>query len=93
MRGKGVWLPEGRPIKFGMGTGTSDLIGLQKFTIPQEWVGKDIAVFVACEVKDAKGRVSEEQKNFLDLVESKGGIPILARSLDDAIEALENFEP
>lgn len=59
--------------------GTSDILGL--------WHDK----FLAIEVKTAKGRVSAEQKAFIDKVKSQGGIAFVARSLDEAIKHLEYF--
>jgi|DEB0MinimDraft_3_1074331.scaffolds.fasta_scaffold00323_14 penicillin-binding protein-related factor A (putative recombinase) len=59
--------------------GTSDILGL--------WHDK----FLAIEVKTARGRVSAEQKAFIDKVKSQGGIAFVARSLDEAIKHLEYF--
>lgn len=59
--------------------GTSDILGL--------WHDK----FLAIEVKTAKGRVSAEQKAFIEKVRSQGGIAFVARSLDEARRHLEYF--
>lgn len=47
------------------------------------------ARFFALEVKTPKGRVSDEQRQFLDLVNRHGGYAAVARSVDDAVRAVE----
>lgn len=44
--------------------------------------------FVAVEVKSRTGRLSEEQGAFLQCVAAGGGVAIVARSVDDVLEAL-----
>jgi hypothetical protein len=61
------------PLPFGE-KGISDIIACTP-------TGK----FLAIEVKVPGGRVSPEQKQFLDNVNQRGGIAILAFSLDDVI--------
>jgi hypothetical protein len=65
--------PEGRIVEFGLGVGTSDLIGFQAIEITPHMVGKTVAQFVAVECKKPGGRLTEDQANFLKLVESFGG--------------------
>lgn len=43
---------------------------------------------LAIEVKSAKGRQREEQKAFQSAWEKRGGLYILARSVDDVLERL-----
>ena len=71
-------------IRYGLCVGSSDLIGFRKIKITPEMVGKEVAQFVAIEVKSKRGRTSQVQKSFLDLVESMGGRAGVARSLTDA---------
>lgn len=70
----------GIPIKFGLCVGSSDLIGWTK-------TGK----FLAIEVKTPKGRVSQDQQNFIDVVNKAGGIAFVARHPDDVINFLTNI--
>jgi hypothetical protein len=65
--------------RYGLVPGASDLIGI---LAPS---GR----FVALEVKTPRGRVSPEQRMFLDLVRSRGGIAAVVRSVDEARRALE----
>ena len=71
----------GRPhrVPYGLVPGASDLIGI---LAPS---GR----LVALEVKTARGRVSKDQKMFLNLVRRMGGIGAVVRSVDDAIDAIE----
>lgn len=73
----------GRWVRYGLCTGSSDLIGWRPVVITPDMVGSTIAQFVAVEVKASKGRVTEEQQNFLRQVRGVGGCGILARSIDD----------
>ena len=60
-----------RYIRYGLCAGSSDLIGIYRGT------------FIAVEVKTPKGRVSEAQKNFLNVVNANGGIGFVARRKED----------
>ena len=62
--------------------GVSDLIG---------WT--EGGRFVALEVKGPRGRITDEQAAFIDLVRRSGGLAGVARSLDDARAILEGRTP
>lgn len=80
---------DGRIVRYGVANpGGSDLIGWQSVLVTPDMVGARIAVFVACEVKDTKGRPTRNQQNFLDQVHAAGGIAMLARSAEDAVTKL-----
>lgn len=78
----------GKWIEYGLGKGTSDLIGWKSVRVTQGMVGKNIAVFVAIEVKVPGSRTNKErmaqQENFLMAVHAAGGIAGLAYSVADA---------
>jgi penicillin-binding protein-related factor A (putative recombinase) len=57
--------------------GVSDIIGIYK--------GK----FLSIEVKSAKGKLSNHQRQWLDDVQHEGGIAIVARSVEDVKLKLE----
>lgn len=80
-----------RPIHAGLCKGSSDLIGWQKVTITPDMVGKNVAIFLAVEVKAEKGRASEDQLKFIERVNQDGGIGIIARSVADYESAIEKF--
>ncbi len=74
----------GRPVQFGLCKGSADLIGWRTVTITPEMVGQQVAVFLSIEVKTATGRLRPEQRQWLDAVQSAGGIAGVARSVEDA---------
>lgn len=76
-------------IKFGLAVGSGDLIGYRRVTITPEMVGRDVAVFLSCEVKTEKGPVREEQHRWAAHINSVGGIAVIARSLDAARSELD----
>lgn len=70
--------PDGRFVTFGL-KGSADILGIMRG-------GR----FLAIEVKTATGRQSEHQKNFQNMIESFGGVYILARSAEDVKRRLES---
>ena len=75
----------GRPVSFGLCKGSADLIGWRTVTILPEMVGQQVAVFTSIEVKTPIGRVKPEQQQWLDAVQSAGGIAGVAGSVEDAL--------
>jgi hypothetical protein len=65
----------GRPIKFGLCVGSSDIIG----------VAPD-GRFLAVECKTAIGQPTDAQVRFIDAVRAKGGRAGIARSAEDAVK-------
>ena len=63
-------------VKFGF-PGLSDIIGQMK-----------TGHFLAIECKSRKGRLTDDQRRFLDMVISNNGIGIVARSVADVVEGL-----
>ena len=83
-------LPDGRGgwVRYGLATGSSDLIGWRSVTITPEMVGATIAQFVALEVKTPTGRPTNEQRAFLAAVHRAGGVAAIVRSPEAANEVL-----
>ena len=77
-----------RPLHAGLCIGSSDLIGWKSIEVTPDMVGKNIAIFVAIEVKAKKGVTSDAQKNFIDRVKAAGGRAGIARNTIDAINIL-----
>lgn len=67
----------GRPVKFGLCVGSSDLIGI----CPD---GR----FLAVEVKAAKGKATDAQDRFISAVRRMGGRAGVARSAQEALDIL-----
>jgi hypothetical protein len=79
----------GRPVTFGLARGSADLIGWTTRTITPDMVGQRVAVFTSIEVKTPTGRVSPEQRQWLQAVQAAGGIAGVARSVEDAESLLD----
>lgn len=78
-------LRDWRRVQFGLAPGSSDLIGWHPVVITPDMVGRTVAVFCAVEAKTAKGRTRENQTAFLNAVSAAGGIGVLARSPEEAV--------
>ena len=74
----------GRPVQFGLCKGSADLIGWTTRTITADMVGQQVAVFTSIEVKTPTGRLTPDQRQWLEVVEAAGGIAGVARSVADA---------
>jgi hypothetical protein len=83
----GLCKNEHTTIVYGLCPGSSDLIGWTSIEITPEMIGKKIAVFTAFEIKTEKGKVSPEQKIFLENVKNAGGLGKIIRNIEDI-----NFE-
>lgn len=77
-----VVLKDARPFRAGV-PGMSDLIGWMPVEITPDMVGKTLAVYTAVETKTPRGRVTAEQKKFLDVVSQSGGRAGIARTDGD----------
>lgn len=76
--GKQVTLTNAVMIPVGLAVGSCDIVGIQR----------DTGRFFGVEVKTKTGRISPEQKKFIEIVNQRGGIAGVARSVEDAIELL-----
>ena len=65
----------GRPIKFGLCVGSSDIIGMTPS-----------GVFLAVECKTAMGQPTEAQLRFLHAVIAQGGLAGIARNSEEAVK-------
>jgi hypothetical protein len=72
-----------RLVRYGLCTGSADLIGWQSVVITPAMVGQRFARFVSIEVKTPSGRLSPEQETWQTAVQKAGGIAVVARSVDD----------
>jgi hypothetical protein len=77
----------GQLVRYGLCPGSSDLIGFRTIVITPDMVGQRIAVFSAVEVKD-RGKATEQQQAFINLVHQAGGMAGIARSVPDALAIL-----
>lgn len=79
-------------VVYGLCPGSSDVIGWHSITIRPEDVGRRVAVFVAIEVKAPSGTVTSKQSRFIRAVRRAGGFAGVARSVDDALAAIDHPE-
>ena len=91
-------MANGSYIVYGLGTGTSDLIGFVPVTVTQQMVGKKIAVFAAIEVKTPNKKPNEAQERFIKFINGEGGIAgyvtsdvELLQLISNAVRALSKF--
>lgn len=82
-----------KPFCYGLQVGVSDILGLKKVRITPEMVGKEIAVFIALEVKTEQGAPTPEQINFVSMVRRFGGIADFVRSIEEAEDVVNNYSP
>lgn len=80
---------DGRWVETGLFKGASDLIGFMPVKITPDMVGATIGVFVSIEVKEGRNVVTAEQKTWLDIVNSFGGIGFVAWNVDGALSFLQ----
>ena len=81
-----VVVKNARVLHAGLCVGSSDLIGITPVKITADMVGQTIGVFTAAEVKTKTGRPTPEQINFIDKINSMGGLAGIVRSPDDALQ-------
>lgn len=67
----------GRPVRFGLCVGSSDIIGI----CPD-------GVFLAVECKTQKGRATDKQLTFIRNVQKQGGRAGIARCGEDAVDIM-----
>ena len=84
----GLAKPDTKPVR-----GPGDLIGLTQRVITPEMVGRKAGIFTSVEVKREKGgRVSDEQDAWASMVDRAGGIAVIARSPEQAVDAVESWK-
>lgn len=75
--GDTITLANPRMIPVGLCVGSSDLIGITR-----------LGIFFAVEVKTKTGRISKQQQQFIDHINSTGGKAGVCRSVADALNLL-----
>lgn len=74
-------------IKFGC-PGSADILGVLALTIRPEHVGMTIGRALAVEVKTLRGRQRDQQKIWQRCFEERGGLYVLARSVEEAVRGV-----
>jgi VRR-NUC domain len=73
----------GSVVKYGLATGSADLIGWKSVIITPDMIGSTVAIFLSVECKAPKGKLTDKQTAWLEAVRKAGGIAIVARSVGD----------
>lgn len=81
-----------RAVSFGLGPGTSDLVGPHSIIITPEMVGRRIAVFATIEVKEFGKYPTREQRQFLAAMTALGALAGVARSIDEARQIVTRLD-
>lgn len=92
-KGNTVILEDARPLHAGLCVGSSDLIGFTTVEITPEMVGQKLAVFTSIEVKQGKRKPSDEQVNFIRVINEAGGFAGVANSEDTALKIVRLNSP
>lgn len=86
---QGVAELNGRKIAYGLGKGSTDLVGVHSIVVTPELVGQRIGLAVFAEVKTATGVVKQHQKDFMQTMRDLGCISGVVRSTEDMQKLLE----
>ncbi len=81
-------LKNSRPFHAGLCKGSGDTIGFTPVTVTQDMVGTTLAVFTSVEVKAGRTPISKHQKLWHNMVNTMGGISVIARSVADYLDAV-----
>lgn len=80
-------------VAYGLGPGSSDLVGPISVEVTGAMVGRRIAVFSAFEVKKPRGgKYSEQQDRFIEVIQGLGGIADYTRSVEEALRIVNSFK-
>ena len=70
-------------VPYGLQRGASDAVGVLSVAIPG--IARPVGVALFIEVKSARGRLTEEQALFRDLVVRLGAVHLTVRSAEEAV--------
>lgn len=81
--GRRIYEIEGQPIRFGLGTGTLDLVGWRPVRITADMVGTVIAQYAEVDAKtQGYRRMNAEQKNRARAIREAGGFAGVAMRVE-----------
>lgn len=80
-----------RGVTYGLAIGSSDLIVPRSITVTPGMVGMRVLVFGAIETKDASNP-SQQQRQFLKVIQDLGGNAGVARNLEQARFIIERLD-
>lgn len=83
-----VIVRKARPLHAGLFNGSADLIGRTTVTVTPDMVGTRLAIFTSVEVKTDEGTEDPDQVQWREATKSSGGIAIVARSEQEALDGV-----
>ncbi len=87
----GGGIVNGHWIDWGLQKGSSDLVGIHRHIVTENDIGTDIGRFFCVEIKTPTGRMRPEQKKWIEVIKSFGGIAEICRSKEEAEELLRRL--
>lgn len=75
-----ILITDPRPLHAGLAQGSADLIGWMPVVVTADMVGQVVAVFTSVETKTARGRATDAQKRWAQVVAEAGGLSGIART-------------
>lgn len=92
LKGCPAWRNESKPVRITRRDGSAGYIQRQETGLPDVMaVLKPRGILLACEVKTGRQLPRPKQREWLDKIESAGGIAITAKCLDDVIDATKGL--
>ena len=88
-----VLLRNARPLRAGLCTGSSDIIGWTMIKITPDMIDLQIPVFTAIEVKTRGTVLTKPQRLFIDFIKEKNGIAFVAKTIESYVEELLSWKP
>jgi hypothetical protein len=86
----GIWDSARKAFRSFRGLrGVSDILGVLPRTLDVGGRCVTVGVFLAVEVKSARGRLTPEQAAFADAVRRAGGVSLVVHSLKELMDALD----
>jgi hypothetical protein len=79
-----------RPIKWGI-EGCADISGICRRTVYSQPYDVTFGMRLEIEVKVGRDKQSDEQKGFQSMIESLGGIYIIARDVEGCLASLQEY--
>ena len=83
----------GRLVKYGLMPGSGDIIGILPHKIRPEDVGKTVGIFTSIEVKTPKGKATEAQSRWMNMINEAGGLACIIRDADEVEAAITAGPP
>ena len=81
----------GSKVAYGLGPGSSDVVGVLSVTVTPEMVGQRVGIWFAFECKTGKGVLTYAQRAFLETMRGLGAIAAEVRAVEDGVDALRSF--